>query len=126
MTLKFIRKIGFFNRRKGVRLRISCLARYQAGAGTRPITCLTNIVNLSEGGAQIVTFEQTLAPGTRLDLQFQLPGLKNPVKAAAEVSSTVKVREKLFRSGVRFLEMREEDRKALKGFIEARIKKTKK
>ena len=117
MAIKFIRKMKAFNRRQSVRLNISCLAKYSVEGVAKRVSTLTNLINVSEGGALVVTFDVQLVPKTKVELQFQMPNLAKPIVVQGEVVQSHPKKKSVYQAGVRFLNLKEEDRQALRNFI---------
>jgi uncharacterized protein (TIGR02266 family) len=70
--------------------------------------------NISAGGMLVKT-EKTLEEGITLRLEFQLPGDPNPVHATGVVQH---VSPDAF-MGIRFVDLRETDRKRIEAYVEA-------
>jgi len=117
MVIKFIRKMRSFNRRQSVRLNISCLAKYSVEGVAKRVSTLTNLINVSEGGALVVTFDVQLVPKTKVELQFQIPSFSRPVVVQGEVVQSHPKKKNVYQAGVRFLNLKEEDRQGLRSFI---------
>jgi len=117
MAIKFIHKIKAFNRRKSVRLHISCLAKYNVAGQAKRVSTLTNLVNLSEGGALVVTFDTRLAPKAKIELQFQMPNMDRAIIAQGEVVQSHAKKKNVYQAGIQFLSLKEEDRQAIHSFI---------
>lgn len=117
MAIKFIRKMKPFNRRQSVRLNISCLAKYSVEGLAKRVSTLTNLINVSEGGALVVTFGVQLVPKTKVELQFQMPNIARPIVAQGEVVQSHPKKKNVYQAGVRFLNLKEEDRQGLRSFI---------
>ena len=121
MALKFIRQMKAFNRRHSGRLYISCLAKYDAEVGGKKENALTNLINISEGGALIVTFHKKLAPKTLMDLQFQLPNMNKAISVQGEVARTYERRKGIYQAGIQFKNLKADDLQKIKEFIGKRL-----
>ncbi len=117
MAIRFIRKLRPFNRRQSVRLNISCLAKYSVAGLAKKVPALTNLINVSEGGALVVTFDLQLVPKTRIELQFQMPNIGKAIAVQGEVVQSHQKRKDVYQTGVRFLNLKEEDRQVIRDFI---------
>jgi hypothetical protein len=102
----------------------------QTGTATRPFLC--NTLNMSLTGALVET-SQLLSLGALLDYSFRLPGGEGRVKVLAEIvrsepaapepdGESAEARQQPRRHtlglyGIRFLEIKESDIKAIKNFL---------
>jgi c-di-GMP-binding flagellar brake protein YcgR len=117
MALKFIRRIKPFDRRRNIRLNVSCLAKYSVGGSAKSGATLTNLVNLSEMGALVVTFDKQLFPKTKIELQFQLPGASKPVAAQGEVVRSSQRKRNIYLAGVQFQNLKDDARRIILDFM---------
>ena len=106
-----------FNRRQYGRLNISCLSKYDTEVAGKKENALTNLINISEGGALIVTFNKKLAPKTWVALEFQLPDIAKAISAQGEVVRTYERRKGIYQAGIQFKNLKADDLQKIKEFI---------
>ena len=123
MAIKFIRRMKTFNRRQFVRVRINCIVKFKVNNSGKEVGRLTNLVDLSEGGIKVNTFDDRLAPKTQVHLEFQLPGVERSVVAKGDVVRSYQKRKGSYQAGVLFKEISREDIEIIKSYISARKKK---
>ena len=125
MPFKIIHKLKPFDRRRHPRLNLHCVAKFETKDTKEKLSCLTNLMNLSEGGALVVTFNQKIPSNTKVELEFPLPGIKGTVKAEGTVRNTVAKGKKFFESCIQFSDLSKENQNILKEFVESRLKRKK-
>jgi len=106
-----------FNRRKHTRLNINCLVRFHAPQGDGSQKTLTNLMDLSAGGALLNTFDTKLDVKSKVEVEFQLPGDDSPMTVLATVIRSIKKRVGGFQAGVQFHDIRKQDFEHLQEFI---------
>lgn len=122
MVFKFVRRIKAFDRRKHVRINLNCLVKYTLQGTGKEAKCLTNLSNLSLGGALLNTFENRLESKSAIELEFQLPTAEKPIVVKAEVMRLLAKRKNSYQAGVRFVEISKQDLDTLQKYISARSK----
>jgi hypothetical protein len=122
MVLKIFRRLSAFNRRQYVRLNINCLAKFNIETEGKKVNCLTNVVNLSEGGLLLITFDRQIPAGTKVELQFQLPLLDKTISATGEVRRSYQRKRNLFQAGVKLSDLKIEDKKMIREFVSRHLK----
>ena len=122
MVLKYIRRIKALNRRKFVRVNLNCLVKYKTEAEGRQAKVLTNLVNLSTGGALLNTFGQKLGSKERVELEFQLPNSDKPICVSGESARSIQKRKGSFQVGVQFKEISKQDLDVIQDYILTRTK----
>jgi c-di-GMP-binding flagellar brake protein YcgR len=125
MAIKFIRKMKSFDRRKYIRINLNCLVKYRVEASEKTTRHLTNLVNISIGGALLNTFEQKLEKNSKVELEFQLPNAENPVLVSGEIARTYPRRRGSYQAGVEFKGVGEKNLEFIKKYISSRLKSEK-
>lgn len=125
MAIKFVRRMKAFDRRKHVRINLNCLVKYTTAGSSKTTKHLTNLVNVSESGALLNTFEQKLEKKAKVELEFQLPNSVSPLIISGEVMRTYARRKDSFQSGIQFNNADKKDVELIKEFISSRLKSQK-
>jgi hypothetical protein len=125
MAIRIFRKLKAFDRRKYPRLSLNCVAKFTATDTKEKISCLTNLMNLSEGGALVVTFDQKIPANSKVELEFPLPNSKKTIRAEGTVRNTVSRGKRFFESCIQFSNVSREDQSVLNDFVESRLKRKK-
>ena len=118
MAIKLIRKLGPFNRRKQGRLYGICIAKYSVLTGSKkskPV--FVNLLDLSPTGLSMSTFDVELTKGTKLELEFELPGTGKKVTVQGEAIWTRPEVERINKTGVKFSDIKPQDTQAIKDCI---------
>ena len=117
MSVKFIRKMKTFNRREHTRLNINCLVKYQLLESNTPEKILTNMVDLSTGGALLNTFDVKLELESKVEMEFQMLVHDTPLHAKGVVVRVTEKKPKSFRAGIQFEEISKHDLDQLNEFF---------
>ena len=117
MSVKFVRKMKTFNRRKHVRLNVNCLVRYWLPGSDVPEKILTNMIDLSAGGVLLNTFEVKLELKSKVEIEFQMPVHDAPIHVKGVVVRVAQKKPKSFRVGVQFEEIGKHDLEQLNDFF---------
>jgi len=121
VVLKTLRRIKPLDRRRHVRLNITCLVRYkiEGSAGA----CLTNLRDISEGGVLLHVFDEKLVPLTKIQCEFQLPGIGKPISASGIVVRASQNERDQEIAGIQFERIRDSERQKIKEFISKSLKR---
>jgi len=117
VAIKVIRKMKAFNRRKHARVNINCLVRFHSSQAGSAEKTLTNLIDLSAGGALLNTFDTKLKLKSQVEVEFQLPGDEVSIMILATVTRAVKKRGGNFQAGVQFKDIQKQDFDRLQKFI---------
>ena len=106
------------DRRKYVRVDIFAVTRYFSALRKQEVGIQTRIADLSEGGALLLTFEEGIPLDVTVLLSFHLPGF-GPVLVSVEgkVRHTCLLERDLYRSGLEFLNVKQNDLQAIREYI---------
>lgn len=110
-------------KRKHDRLRSFFLVRYRRlDQGPHAEEKITNVRNISEGGALVTTYE-TLPVSSTIHIRINLPGRETPVESYAKIMRCVKASEteEVYHVGICFLDLRDEDRLEISKHVELAI-----
>lgn len=113
----FRKKRRSWEPRRFKRLRTSYLVKYQMGGKGTPR--VTNVVDLSEGGVRFLAQER-IPELSILNLSIYLPPLEKSVEVVAKVirSRRAKDARSIYYVAAAFLDLRREDREAIRQFAE--------
>ncbi|MDP2939065.1 MAG: PilZ domain-containing protein [Candidatus Omnitrophota bacterium] len=107
-------------RRKFVRLDISCNVNYKILDEKPIIQDKSQTKNISAGGICLIVDEE-LKPGTSLDLDFELPDKKTPIKAKGMVvwikPFKIASEQQHFDSGIEFTQISPTERKRIDQYV---------
>ena len=118
MAIKVMRKIGPFNRRKQGRLCGICIAKYSIVEGSKkgsPV--FVNFLDLSPTGVSMATFDVAIPRAAKLELEFELPGTNKKVVTQGEAVWTRPEMGRIYKTGVKFLNIKSQDSQAIKDCI---------
>lgn len=113
-------------RRKHIRVGIYAITRYFCPVRDREVGVQTRIADISEGGAQLVTFMEGVPVEAPVKMNFVMPGDKNlfvAVEGVVRHSGPLEKEKDLFRSGVEFLKIKKKDRLAIRDYVSSQRKK---
>lgn len=114
---------GRRERRRFIRVSIYAITRYVCPFRDMEVGVQARISDISEGGALLVTSAEGVPVKTPVKISFVLPGepgLLINVDGIVRHSGTLS--KDLFRSGIEFLRVNENGKKALLAYIAANIK----
>ncbi|HOW58697.1 MAG TPA: PilZ domain-containing protein [Candidatus Omnitrophota bacterium] len=118
MTKSPLTSLGAHERRKYVRVRIYAVTRYFCQARNAVVGVQTQISDISEGGAMLLTFMEGIPMNTIVKMDFVMPGKKDLlISIEGQVRHTGFLEKDLYRSGVEFLKIKETDRLAIRDFV---------
>jgi c-di-GMP-binding flagellar brake protein YcgR len=119
MVIRAIRGLKVFNRRQQSRQDFICVAKCNiVGAAPAEKLFLANLLNISEGGALLVTVGKKIPAKTKLDLEFQLPGCARTLSVTGEAVRVYKEEsERFFKTGIRFLGLKDKDLEEILNFM---------
>jgi len=121
VVLKTLRRIKPLNRRRHVRLNITCLVRYKIEGCAS--ACLTNLRDISEGGVLLHVFNEALVPLTKIQCEFQLPGIEKPISVSGIVIRANQNERDQEMAGIQFEHIRQLERQKIREFISKSLKR---
>lgn len=105
-------------RRKHVRVRIYAVTRYFCPSRNAEIGVQTQIADISEGGARLLTFIEGIPVDTIVQISFIMPDRENAlISAEGRVCHTAFLEKDLYRSGIQFLKLKKKDRLIIHDFV---------
>lgn len=106
------------DRRKYIRVDIFAVTRYFNALRRQEVGVQTRIADISEGGALMLTFGEGIPLGTSVRLNFSLPdAVGTPIAIEGEIRHTSLLERDLYRSGLQFFNVKENDLKAIRKYI---------
>lgn len=113
-------------RRRFKRLRSYWLARYSKGNGNDLVPAddrVTNISDICEGGVAF-TANEYIPPFTPIRMIINLPIRERPIEACGHVAHCTRVsnRDRLYRIGLTFIDIPEEDRSEISSHIDSSLR----
>lgn len=105
-------------RRAYVRVNIYAVTRYFCEERNAEIGVQTQIFDISEGGAKLLTFEEGIPMEAVVSMKFILPGEDGVlISVEGQVRHTSFLEKDLYRSGIKFLKVKEKDVLAIRCFV---------
>ncbi len=114
----------FKERRKFVRIDVYAVTRFFSPTEEDEVGVQARVSDLSEGGALLLTFSQGIPVDTTISLSFVLPSEKGDfIEILGRVRHTEIKEKDIYRSGMEFLKIKGKEKRTIKEFVEARLKK---
>lgn len=106
-------------RRKYIRVSIYAVTRYFCSDRNAEVGVQTQISDISEGGIKLLTFMEGIPVGSVVSVSFILPGDENAlVSVEGQARHTSFLEKDLYRSGIKFMKVKDKDILAIRRFVE--------
>ena len=111
------------DRRRHARVDIFAVTRYYCALRKQEVGVQTRIADLSEGGALLLTFEEGVPLGMHVLLSFHIPDPESVlVSVEGMIRHTNLLERDLYRSGLEFLNVKENDLRTIRKYISQKKK----
>jgi len=112
------------DRRRHTRVDIFAVTRYFCALRKQEVGVQTRIADLSESGAMLLTFGEAVPLDMSVLLSFHLPGAESVlVSVEGKIRHASLLERDLYRSGLEFLNVKENDLKAIRKYISQKKRK---